>query len=186
MEVKDKQPLYHNISDKPPSSHPQSVHHSHEYSFGLKNKLKSFQEDMQNAIIDERNKHNATQVEVEEYSDSDEGGLIPGMSLRGANSKQQSEAAALIQLGLINVVEDDPFANYSKKYNPLDWVFQPPDPKAMDDNTSNSDIDDDDPLGLGDTANYQDPYFGKPPRAPYNNGRLDNSTSSTAATTGKT
>lgn len=68
---------------------------------------------------------------LDEYSDSD----CDGRASRIWNEAFLTKG----DLGL----EDEATVNYSRRMNPTDWVYCPPEPKALDDNTSNSDVSED-------------------------------------------
>jgi hypothetical protein len=45
---------------------------------------------------------------------------------------------------IINCFSEEEVLSYTKKLNPQDWSFCPSEPKALDDNTSDSDQDEED------------------------------------------
>lgn len=86
------------------------------------------------------------EVYIEEYSDSDCGAENKQSSALGNVDGRHSKAwGGALETSNIQV-EEDAGTNYTRKMNPSDWVFCPPEPRALDDYTSNSDIEEEEPF----------------------------------------
>jgi hypothetical protein len=83
------------------------------------------------------NSYHAVYEVLEEFSDSDDG--------NDKGSRLWAEGGTLVITG--EDLEGCGGINYTKKMNPVNWVYQTQDTKALDDVTSNSDyLEEDDPF----------------------------------------